>query len=289
MTGDPKFFLKWNKDEIFKGLIAIENHFRYLRSGDYGCILKHLAEVEGHCDEAISHSAELGLEEMCKKFRELRDLVKEFREKLKDLSPTEGIKKIRELRKFFESFNPEYAVVCRCGEPIDVAKARLQLEKALEAPVLHNYDEIEKEYAEKILDMLSKEYKVPKPKLVILDNCPQEEPAVFGEFRVSEKSKEPEIVLCKSGVDLHKIFHEWYHYLQYLNKKPLNEIDAECFALNKANGGTVEACHGKKYNYKAVAIAGACLAGLTYSIIKKNWIATSLLAGIFLIAIASYK
>lgn len=259
MTGDPELFLKWNKDEIFKGLIAVENHFRYLRSGDYGCIIKHLAEVEGHCDEAISHAAELGLEDMSSKFRELRDMVKELREKLHEYSQIEGIKRVRELRKFFESFNPEYSVKCACGH--------------------NSYTELEKEYAEKLLDMLSKEYNVPKPRLVILDNCPVKEPVVFGEFRVTDA---PEIVLCKSSVDLHKIFHEWHHYLQYLEKKPLDEKSAEEYALVKAR-------HNGSYNYKALTVAGVSLVGLAYSLAKRDWIASPILAGIFLIALASVK
>lgn len=271
MTGDPKLFLKWNKDEIFKGLIAIENHFRYLRSGDFGCIIKHLAEVEGHCDEAISHAAELGLEELSNKFRELRDMVKDFREKLSEYSPTEGIRRVRELRKFFESFNMEYSVKCACGEA-----------KVMHSKTNNAYLELEKEYAEKVLDMLSDEYKVPKPKLVLLDECPVKEPVAFGEFRVKEGSKEPEIVMCKTAVDLHKMFHEWHHYMQYLDRKPLDEKDAEEFALAKAR-------HGERYNYKAIAVAGVCLAGLAYSVMKKNWIASPLLAGIVLIALASYK
>jgi len=60
LTGKEDYFLNFNRDEIFKGIVAVEGHFRNVKpgfeAGDLACIVKHLADVEGHCDEAISHS-----------------------------------------------------------------------------------------------------------------------------------------------------------------------------------------------------------------------------------------
>ncbi|KKM03626.1 hypothetical protein LCGC14_1772580, partial [marine sediment metagenome] len=56
------YYLSFNRDEIFKNLIAGEGHFRNFNSqkedsvGFLNCIVKHLADAEGHCDEAVSHA-----------------------------------------------------------------------------------------------------------------------------------------------------------------------------------------------------------------------------------------
>jgi hypothetical protein len=90
--------------------------------------------------------------------------------------------------------------------------------------------ELEEETAHRIIAHLSSKYNVPKPKLKLLDNCPTE-PTEFGMFQA--RSGEPEIVLCRGSADAHKIGHEFAHYLQFLEKKPLNEQEAEQFALKE--------------------------------------------------------
>ena len=123
MPGKEDYFLTFNKDEIFKNLIAVEGHFRNVKpgfeSGDLACIVKHLADIEGHADEAISHSLIAEGKEVSAKYQQLRDMVREFRHKVQkgEITPEEGIKKTRELRAFFEKFNPSYDVskCATCG------------------------------------------------------------------------------------------------------------------------------------------------------------------------------
>ncbi len=247
-------FLRWNKNEIYKGLLAVEGHLRNFY--DIGCIIKHLSEIESHCDEAISHSAELNLDEISLKFKELRDKIRELKEKITEMDPIEAIRTIRRLRKEFESFNKEFEIKCACG---------------------HNqYTSLEEEYAHKILDMLSKEYGIPKPKLTILDECPLKEPVSYAQFIVKDQ---PEIILCKGAIDLHKILHEWHHYMQYLENKPLDEKQAEEYALVKVRHGETD----RKY-----IIAGSiCLIGSAIATYKKRYELAPILFGLGLILITA--
>lgn len=117
-VGKEGYYLKFNKDEIFKSYIAIEGHFRNVkeagidRKGFMNCAVKHSADAEGHLDEAISHSLIVENEETSDKFRKLRNNTREFRHALQTgtLSPAEGIHAVRALRHEFESFNPEYDI-----------------------------------------------------------------------------------------------------------------------------------------------------------------------------------
>lgn len=130
MPGSEKYFLGFNRDEIFKSLIASEGHFRYVTptkdAGDLSCIVKHLADAEGHCDEAVSHSLIAEGEDVSRKFGELRDRIKVLRSKIqsKGVSASEGIVEIRSIRGLFESFNPEYDIsrCTTCGPIEDVHK-----------------------------------------------------------------------------------------------------------------------------------------------------------------------
>lgn len=112
------YYLKYNKDEIFKGLLASESHFRNVedfagidREGNLSCIVKHLADAESHLDEAVSHSA-VCEKNKSEKFRQLRNRVRDFRRELQEnhVVAEEGIKKVRALRREFESFNPAYDI-----------------------------------------------------------------------------------------------------------------------------------------------------------------------------------
>ena len=117
-TGKEAYYLKFNKDEIFKGVLATEGHFRNVketgidREGFLNCAVKHLADVEGHLDEAISHSLIAESEEQSKQYRELRNDVRWFRHELQagNVTPEEGIKQVRKIRRAFESFNPEFDI-----------------------------------------------------------------------------------------------------------------------------------------------------------------------------------
>lgn len=164
--GKEEYYLRFNKDEIFKNLIAAEGHFRNvfdkkrkkqeyqmainaerikegmspvseeleeLGQGFLNCVVKHLADSEGHSDEAISHSAVVEGEESSCMFRELRDDTKTFRWKVQKgvVTPFEGIKQVRQLRRTFESFNPEYDISkCKSCEPVNILmKKALQQQK----------------------------------------------------------------------------------------------------------------------------------------------------------------
>ena len=114
-AGKEVNYLRYNKDEIFKNLIATEGHFRNVettKEGFLNCAVKHLADAEGHVDEAISHTAATNDTEASSKFRVLRDEIRDFRHDLQDgkVSPTVGIERTRDIRREFESFNPEFDI-----------------------------------------------------------------------------------------------------------------------------------------------------------------------------------
>jgi len=117
-TGKEAYYLRFNKDEIMKNLVATEEHFRNvsddptkIRKGSLACVVKHLISAEGHGDEAISHSLVADNEETSKNFRELRNNIRELRREVQQgISPEKGIVKAREIRRKFESFNPEFDI-----------------------------------------------------------------------------------------------------------------------------------------------------------------------------------
>jgi len=122
-----KYYLEFNRDEIFKNFIASEGHFRNIgiskdKAGFLNCIVKHLGDAESHLDEAISHALIVEGEESSNKFYELRDKVKDFRKWIQSspITRDEGIKEIRKLRREFESFNEAYDISkCEACGPID--------------------------------------------------------------------------------------------------------------------------------------------------------------------------
>lgn len=112
------YYLRFNKDELFKNLIAAEEHFRNVertgvdRDGAFNCAVKHLASGEGHSDEAVSHSLIAESEETSLMFQDLRDDVRELRHDLQAglITASEGLRGTRGLRREFERFNPEYDI-----------------------------------------------------------------------------------------------------------------------------------------------------------------------------------
>lgn len=130
--GKEEYYLLFNKDEIFKNLIATEGHFRNVSrlgidtEGFLNCAVKHLADTEGHLDEAISHSLIAKNEETSNNFRTLRNEVQQLRHDLQagTVSPEEGIRRTRQVRRYFESFNQEFDVSrCKaCEIRVDIIK-----------------------------------------------------------------------------------------------------------------------------------------------------------------------
>lgn len=117
-SGKEPAFLVFNKDEIFTNLLHTEGHFKKLSSGKpdtegyMNCAVKHMADAEGHAEEAIGHSLVVNGSEMSGRFAKLHDDMLTFRHELMTgkVTPTIGIERTRQLRHDFESFNPEYDI-----------------------------------------------------------------------------------------------------------------------------------------------------------------------------------
>jgi len=206
LDSKTRTFLAYNKDNIFKNLIQAEDHFRNVKPGfDPGwlnCIVKHLAFAEAEAEEAISHSLSLGKEEESRRFAELRDEIRKLRRKIQEgklKSASAGIREVRRLRRMFESFNPEYDVSrCEsCGEAVDRLIKEIQRVLRANSPTLI---ELEREYADKLLERLSRKYGVPKPKLQIVKSC--NDPRM-GLHECNLEKREGKIVICEGNINAH--------------------------------------------------------------------------------------
>ena len=236
-----RYYLTFNKDEIFKSLIACEGHFRNLKSTDkdsagfLNCIVKHLADAEGHCDEAISHSLIVDGSDSSNYFLELRDEIRSFRRWVQSspISRDEGIIEIRKVRRQFEGFNPDYDVskceACGDSEEImtDITKIISDLKKNHQA--VANHDVIAEEFlvmeqkmAQKLIAKLSKKYGVDPPKLMISDKCHDPNRGIYSQGI---------IYMCQSGINLHVLAHEFRHHVQKEKGTHMDEGEAEQFAI----------------------------------------------------------
>ena len=224
--GSEATFLLFNKGEIFWNVIHIEGHFRNVKPGyraeDLSCVVKHSADVEGHCNEAISHALIVKGEEESRKFRELRDMVRDLREEVQKggISPEEGIKRTREIRRFFESFNPDYDISkCRsCGS----AGEALEKLKGLDLK------DMESDLAKRVLESLSAKYRVEPPRLEISGSCHEPDEGYY---------RGGAIHLCQGGVNLHVLLHEFKHYYDHKAGRSLDEREAEDFAVETVEKG----------------------------------------------------
>ena len=234
------YYLNFNRDEIFKNLIASEGHFRNFinlkedAAGYLNCIVKHLADAEGHCDEAISHSLIAETKDKSQRFLELRDEIRGFRRWVQSspITRDEGIREIRKIRRRFEGFNPDYDVSkCEtCGDSeemmAEVTKIISNLKNNGQVVAAHNADDfllMERELAETVLAKLSKKYGVDPPELVISDKC--HEPMI-GIYNADK------IMMCQTGINLHVLLHEFWHHVQKVNGRHLNESEAEAFSVD---------------------------------------------------------
>ena len=241
-TSREGYYLNFNKDEIFKNLIAAEGHFRYFRdlkqdtSGFLNCIVKHLADAEGHCDEAISHALIAENEDTSRSFLELRDMIRDLRRHIqtRPITRDEGIREIRRVRRRFEGFNPDYDVSkCEtCGDPSEVIEEitriigemkKTPLALAAHEPEADEFLMMEREMAEKLITQLSEKYGVEPPKMEILDTCHEPSDAVYSDGY---------IYVCRSGVNLHVLAHEFWHHVQAEKGRHLDEGEAEKFAVD---------------------------------------------------------
>lgn len=125
VAGREAYYLRYNKDEIMKGLLASEGHFRNVQGkglddkGFMQCAVKHLSECESAADEAVCHSVIVADAETSEHFGTLRDKIQGLRHDLQDgkVNPTQGIERVREIRRKFESFNPDFDIsACKACE-----------------------------------------------------------------------------------------------------------------------------------------------------------------------------
>ena len=236
------YYLNFNRDEIFKSLIASEGHFRNFTSlkedtaGFLGCVVKHLADAESHADEAVSHALIAEDAETSRKFMELRDDIRKLRKWIQSspITRDEGIREIRKIRRRFEAFNQDYDVSkCEtCGDPAEVMEEitkilndlkKTPLEVAAHEPEADEFLLMERDMAEKLIAKLSKKYGVEPPEIVISDEC--NEPHV-GLYR------DGQIMMCQSAVNLHVLAHEFFHHVQKERGKHMDEGEAEKFAID---------------------------------------------------------
>jgi len=266
------YYLSFNRDEIFKNLIASEGHFRNFNSqkedsvGFLNCIVKHLADAEGHCDEAVSHALVAENSETSKRFLELREEIKELRKWIQSspITRDDGIREIRKLRRSFEGFNSSYDVSkCEtCGDSTEIMKEVTKILSDLKNnshPIaahetdLEDFLVMEKKMAEKLLVKLSKKYGVAPPELVINDEC--HEP-IIGLY-TSTSGTPGRIMMCKTGINLHVLAHEFWHHVQNENGKHLDEGEAETFAVDVFKPPShkgLYAFHNSFHNDKKMAI-----------------------------------
>jgi len=89
-------------------------------------------------------------------------------------------------------------------------------------------EEIERETAEKMLATLAFKYGVPKPQLVLAESCSDPR---FGVYQEGGP-----IVMCKGGLNARVLAHEFKHYLDKVQGRPISEPEAEKFALQETGG-----------------------------------------------------
>jgi len=236
-----KYYLVFNKDEIFKDLISAEGHFRNFtdlkedKVGFLNCVVKHLASAESHADEAVSHALIAENEETSRRFLELRDKMRDLRRYIQSspITRDEGIREIRKLRRQFEAFNVDYDVSkCEtCGDPSEVMEEitkilgdlkKTPLKVAAHKPEADEFLLMEREMAEKLISKLSKKYGVESPKIEILDTCHEPSDATYSKGT---------IYTCRSGLNLHVLAHEFWHHVQSEKGMHLDEGVAEKFAV----------------------------------------------------------
>ncbi|GAI01967.1 unnamed protein product, partial [marine sediment metagenome] len=197
--------------------------------------------AEGHASEAISHALIAEDRETSRRFLELRDEIRKFRKWIQSSPVTrdDGIREIRKLRRQFEGFNIDYDVSkCEtCGDPTeimeDITKIIRDLKNNAQATAAHENEAedflvMEREMAEKVIAILSKKYGVEPPELIISDEC--HEPMI-GLYTSALMGSPGRIMVCKTGVNLHVLCHEFWHHVQAKNGMHLDEGEAEKFAV----------------------------------------------------------
>ncbi len=114
----------------------------------------------------------------------------------------------------------------------DITKILSDLKNNTHATAAHEVNAedflvMEREMAEKVIAELSEKYGVDPPELVISDKCHEPNSGLYQAGPLS-KGK---IMVCKTGVNLHVLAHEFWHHVQARKGMHLDEGEAEKFAI----------------------------------------------------------
>lgn len=233
--------LEWNQKMVLSNLLIIEEHLGELEDSEVShswCVVKHyLLATFHHCREALGHVERLGRSSTS---------YKRFYRKLKELNvypePRITIPDIVKLRTEWRYIigDPTLTGECAICETDITPEVKAIIEDIISKlqekegePELEEhmhthlnpdkYLQMERQLAEEILKDLSEEYGVDPPEIVISNKC--HEPNV-GSYRNGK------IYMCRSGVNLHLLAHEWRHHLQRHSGSHFSESEAESFAVD---------------------------------------------------------
>lgn len=130
-----EYFLEYNKDGIFKNLLQAEDHLKRVSNPGFAqCVVKHLSFCEGESEEGVAHALHIDKKNV-ENYKDLSRKIFEIRVALQkgEIKPNEAILKVREARKFFESFNKEFDIskcqACSMSKTEFLEKAKALLAK----------------------------------------------------------------------------------------------------------------------------------------------------------------
>lgn len=160
-------FLEFNRDGIFINFIQAEGHLRNVspdkeyNEGDWSCIVKHLADAEGHADEAVSHSLVIEGAMSSIFYQSLRDKIRNLRKAIQGgVNPSAAILALRNVRRSFESKNPTFDISkCKsCGLTEEYPLTVRQTTDIVAYPVkeILNSPSVSKSYNREIVQVASR-------------------------------------------------------------------------------------------------------------------------------------
>jgi len=226
MVGTASAFLKFNIDGSMMQILALEDHLRRTspryESEEASCLVKHILQLNEQSLEGISHAAEVGDKDKVQVFRDLQKGAEHLREQLrKRVDPLKLIREVRALRKRAEALDPSFNLE-KCKSCGNIEDYETLMEATHSGSSLADAEE---KNAYHVLDQFSKREGVDPPKLVIDPSCSDPNKGVYDRGTIK---------VCKGAVSNHVLFHEAFHHLQYLRGEPLNEDEAEKYAINFA-------------------------------------------------------
>jgi len=237
--------LQWNQRMALSNLLIMEEHLSELEDYEvphaWCCVKHYLLAADHHVREAIGHAERLGLDSTP---------YKRFYRKLKELDvypePHITIPDVVELRTEWRYIigDPTLTGECEICDTDITPEVKAVIEQIIDKmqekevetkPEEHRhmdyhetfnpekYLTMEKQLADELLEDLSKEHEVDKPELVISEDC--HEPDV-GRYSNGK------IYMCKSGINLHVLGHEFKHHLQNSEGGHFWETEAESYSVD---------------------------------------------------------